>query len=286
MLSLLLLFDIVVFANGNSVEGKVTKVTDEVIVVQVKGGELVIPRERVKKIVEKPYKIEEEPPSKEEPQKQQEPSPPLEKKEPEEGKKKEKPEDGENGKEQKEKPLTQEELHYLRRLVDLIGNRRVALRRRARLALSQFGPRATPVLINALSDGNFWRRMNAASLLGEFGRPEAAKPLLPLLADPVLAVRVAAHSALTRITKTYVTYNPNHPTQSAISLWHKAVQNFLNALKEKKEHKKPSSKSEPKKQSQQKPPWERRPPQTTQEEKQQRERKPPEGLKPGGRILP
>jgi len=42
MLTLLLLFDIVVFTNGNSVEGKVTKVTDEVIVLQVRGGELLI----------------------------------------------------------------------------------------------------------------------------------------------------------------------------------------------------------------------------------------------------
>ena len=282
MLTLLLLFDVVVLVNGNSVEGKVTKVTDEAIVVQVKGGELVIPRERVRKIVEKPYKIEEEPPPKEDAKEQKQPPSPFKKKKPQKEEKK-----PEGSKERKEKPLTQDELRYLRRLVDLIGNRRVALRRRARLALSQFGPRATPVLISALSDGNFWRRMNAASLLGEFGRPEAAKPLLPLLADPVLAVRVAAHSALTRITKTYVTYNPNHPTQSAISLWHKAVQNFLNALKEKKEHKKPSSKSEPKKQSQEKPPWERRQPtRSTEDEKQQNERKPPEGLKSGGRILP
>jgi len=282
MLTLLLLFDVVVLVNGNSVEGKVTKVTNEVIVVQVKGGELVIPRERVRKIVEKPYKIEEEPPPKEEPKKEKEPSSPLKEKEPQ--KEEKKPEDS---KEQKEKPLTQEELRHIRRLVDLIGNRRVALRRRARLALSQFGPRATPVLISALSDGNFWRRMNAASLLGEFGRPEAAKPLLPLLADPVLAVRVAAHSALTRITKTYVTYNPNHPTQSAINLWHKAVQNFLNALKEKKEHKKPSSKAEPKKQQQEKPPWERRPPpRSADEEKRQDRKKPPKGLRPGGGIMP
>ncbi len=270
MLTMLLLFDIIVFVNGNSVEGKVTKVTDEVIVVQVKGGELVIPRERVKKIIEKPYKIEEEPPPKEETKEQKQPPSPFKKKKPQKEEKK-----PEGSKERKEKPLTQDELRYLRRLVDLIGNRRVALRRRARLALSQFGPRATPVLINALSDGNFWRRMNAASLLGEFGRPEAAKPLLPLLADPVLAVRVAAHSALTRITKTYVTYNPNYPNPTAISLWHKAVQNFLKALKEKekREREKPSDTAEHKKQRQEKPPWERPPPQQQEEAEPKQEKK-------------
>ena len=79
MLTLLLLFDIIVFVNGNSVEGKVTKVTDEVIVVQVKGGELVIPRERVRKIIEKPYKIEEEPPPKEDAKEQKQPPSPLKK---------------------------------------------------------------------------------------------------------------------------------------------------------------------------------------------------------------
>jgi|GEM_PF-1974972 len=285
MLTLLLLFDIVVFTNGNSVEGKVTKVTDEVIVLQVRGGELLIPRERVRKIIEKPYKIVEEPPPKEEPKKQKEPSSSPDKKGAEKGLQKEEKKT-QNSKDKEEKPLTPDELRYLEHLVDLLGNRRVALRRMARLGLSRFGPRATPVLVNALSDANFWRRMNAASLLGEFSRPEAAKPLLPLLADRVLAVRVAAHSALTRITKTYVTYDPNHPTQSAISLWHKAVQNFLSSLKEKNGRKKPPSKVEPKKPTEKKPPWERRPPKTTQQQEQQHERKPPKGLKPGGRILP
>jgi len=286
MLTFLLLFDIIVFTNGNSVEGKVSKVTDEVVVLQVRGGELVIPRERVGRIIEKPYEIREEPPPRQEPKKQKESPSSSDKKEQQKElpKEQKKPQSSE---EKKEKPLTPDELRYLEHLVDLLGNRRVALRRMARLGLSRFGPRATPVLINALSDGNFWRRMNAASLLGEFGRPEAAKPLLPLLADPVLAVRVAAHSALTRITKTYVTYDPNHPTQSTISLWHKAVQNFLNSLKEKNGQKKPPSKTQPKKQTKKKPPWERRPPpQTTQQEEQQRKRKPPKGLKPGGRILP
>ena len=267
MLILLVLLDIIVLTNGHSVEGKVKKITDDEVIVEVRGGEVIFDRPLVERIIKKPYKMEvEEPPKQQKPKTTSAKKTPQKKKKPQKEASKKRPE-----KEEQLKPLTPEEMEYLQRLVGLLGSRKPAQRRFARGQLSRFGPRATPVLIGVLRDANFWRRMNAASLLGEFSRPEAAKHLIPLLVDPVLAVRAAAHHALTRITKSYVPYNPNNPSLSTINLWRKTVDNFLKKIEGKQKDKERIRGWRRRSSDEELPPWEMRPPPRREEKRQEPE---------------
>jgi HEAT repeat protein len=106
-------------------------------------------------------------------------------------------------------------------------------RESARKALVAIGLAAVPALNDALLDGNWYRRMNAASAISEIApqdrRLELWKDVVPrligILNDEVAFVRAAANQALEAISGTNVDYpNPRagEPTaeeRAAIERW-------------------------------------------------------------------
>ncbi|MCX7703335.1 MAG: HEAT repeat domain-containing protein [Planctomycetota bacterium] len=227
--------DIVVLVNGGKVTGRIIENSEKRVVVEVRWGTVEVRKEDVKLVIvtgvdemEEELKEEEAKRAKQEKTVVQQNPPTEPKEEPTGEQKKEEPKEEKAEKEEvkkkeNEKPLTEEEKKQLETFITQIGHPEANIRRMGRLSLMNFGKRVVPRLIQALSDNNFWRRMNACDLLREMGDKRALKPLVSRLKDENLYVRIAADNALKKLTGKDVSFNPQNPSEESVNEWKKIV---------------------------------------------------------------
>jgi chemotaxis protein histidine kinase CheA len=219
--------------NGGRVVGRVVENNDKKVIVQVRWGTVEVRKEDIKLVIitgvdELEEELKKEEQKKEETKKEESPkeenpkeeTPKKEETKPEQQVKPESKQEETEPKQEEEQPLTEEERKRLDNLIMQIGHPDAGIRRMGRLGLINFGRRAVPRLISALSDGNYWRRMNACDILREIGDSRALVPLLSRLKDENLYVRIAANNALVKLTgKRSLSYNPENPTDDGVTEW-------------------------------------------------------------------
>ena len=251
-----ILFDVVVTTTGARIEGKVVRRTKDALVLRVRGGTLEIPLENVARVIESEYDLEEGPPkpsakekpasgpetapSGETPPKKNGAGPPDGERAGGSAEKEKEPEAAAEKEEKKKVELTPEEAKTVRLQISRLGDNRPHVRRAAGLILLRLGEKAVGGLLRAARDGNMWRRMNAARLLGELKADEGLGVLLALLNDTQAAVRAAAHAALVKITGRSAAYDPEKPTATAVDVW----RNLVNTYRKEKEEREKKEKGE------------------------------------------